>query len=295
MNNSNKSGRGLPAYTGAVFILFITLFAAAGVVNAETIRLKDGQIINGEILKKTEYSVIVKTPYQTRRIAMNEIVSIDREENKQERLFILTRDREIISGYLVEQDSLQVQYKTGPDDKIEKTISKLDILQMSSDEIRPVDLALGFRTGIFCPFHTGGSDLGVSPLFMADIGISSMMMRYLRFFMEVGYACPKNSDNNGRRMQIIPVTMNCEYRFMAPWKIEISPRFGLGAAMADYNSGEKDEKGGTLFLTTTGVRFTYPVKKHRIYAGLFTDYNLMTDTSGMISAISCGACIEYRL
>ena len=39
---------------------FLTLFIAAE-LSAEIIRLKDGQVINGKIISRNDYSIIVKT------------------------------------------------------------------------------------------------------------------------------------------------------------------------------------------------------------------------------------------
>lgn len=295
MMNKNKTYYIKSTTAGIVISFFFVLLVSAGIARAETIRLKDGQVINGQIVRRSEYSLVIKTPYQTRRIPLYDVKSIDKEDNRRERIYIYTINREVISGYLVEQDSLQVQYTLNPDDKNGRTISKLDILQMSSDEIRPVDLALGFRTGVFCPLNTGGAKLGIAPMFTGTVGISSMAVRYLRIFLETGYTSAKNSDNQDRRMQIVPVTLNGEYRYTGPWKIEISPRLGLGLTMADYNSGENDRINGTVFTLAGGLKILYPVRVYRFYAGLFTDYYMLTDMSGVVNATSCGLCLEYRL
>jgi hypothetical protein len=274
--------------------IFLTLFTAAK-LSAEIIRLKDGQVINGKIISRNDYSIIVKTRYQTRRLSIDEILSIDKEQNDLQQLYILTRDREIIKGFLVEQDSLQVRYKTSTDSESSKTISKLDILKMSNEEIHAVDLEIAVKAGVFYPLNTGGAGLGPSAIYLANIGFSSMIERNWRFSLEAGYTQSKNRNASERYMQIIPITLNSEYRFIVPWRnIEISPRIGIGAALVDYNSGENVELSSRVFAGLAGMKITYPVKPHSFHIGIFADYLMLLDTSGNLRSVMGGIYADFR-
>jgi len=279
-----------------IILIYLMLFISASALSAEIIRLKDGQVINGTIVSRTEYSLVVKTRYQTKRISVYDLLSIEEEKTELQRLYILKNNKEIISGYLVEQDSLQVQYKLKPDSETTNTISKLDIIKMSSEEIKPVDLSAGLKAGIFYPINTGGANLSPSAIFLVDIGMSSIARRNLRFFVESGYTECENKEESERHMQIIPVLLNAEYRFFTGlWKLDISPRIGLGIAMTDYNSGENVELSGPVLAAAAGFKIMRPVRSGDLHLGIFADYMMLCDASGLLHSAIGGICIEYRL
>ena len=107
-----------------------------------------------------------------------------------------------------------MRYKTSADTESSKTISKLDILKMSNEEIRAVDFEIAVKAGVFYPINAGGAGLGPSAIYLVNFGFSSMIERNWRFSLEAGYTQSKSKDASERYIQVIPITLNSEYRFV---------------------------------------------------------------------------------
>ena len=274
--------------------LLILLFFAAN-LSAEIIRLKDGQILNGEIISKDERFITVKTRYQTRKIALYDVQAIEEEKTGLDKIYIFTRDNKVIKGFLVEQDSMQVEYKTSEDSPDTKIISKLDILQLSNEEIRPVDLEFALKPCVFFPLNSGGAKLEPAPAVMAGAGFSSMFRRDLRIVLESGYARSENSETADRYLQAIPVILSAAYRFTLPFfGIEITPKLGAGVSMVEFNDGEGDEFSSTVLSGAGGLKITYPVIPYRLHIGIFGDYLTFFDSSGALNSVLSGVFIGLR-
>ncbi len=276
-----------------IFHIF-TLSLITAVLSAEIIRLNDGQVLNGEIIARDKRFITVKTRYQTRKIARYDLASIEKEKTGLDRIYIFTRDNNVIAGFLVEQDSMQVEYKTNEGSSDTKTISKLDILQLSNEEIRPVDLEFSLKPCGFFPLNSGGAKLEPAPAVLAGAGFSSMFIRNLRVSLESGYAHSENSKTPDRYLQAVPVTLSASYRLIVPLGIEITPKIGAGVSMFDFNNGEGDEFSSTLLTGTLGLQITYPVIPYKLHLGLFGDYLTFYDGSGTLNSVMSGIFVGLR-
>ncbi len=277
------------------FIINIfTLLLFTADLSAEIIRLKDGQVLNGEIIGRDERFITVKTRYQTRKIARYDLAAIEKEKTGLDRIYIFTRDNNVIAGFLVEQDSMRVEYKIKEDSPDTKTISKLDILQLSNEEIRPVDLEFTLKLCAFFPLNSGGAKLEPAPAVLAGAGFSSMFRRNLRFSLESGYVQSENSKTSERYLKAVPVTLSAAYRFTVPLGIEVTPKIGAGVSMFEFNDGEGDEFSSTVLAGTAGLQITYPVIPYKLHIGLFGDYLTFYDGSGFFNSAMSGFFVGLR-
>lgn len=277
----------------AVIGAFLVLLAATGSV-AEIIHLHDGQVINGEIVERGDGFIKVKTRYQVRYLGLGTIKKIEKERRGLDRVYILTRENTVIAGYLVEEDSLQVVYRDAPD-TADKNISKLDVLRMSNEEIRPIDMEFRFRPGAFIPLNTGGADLGLATAYTGSIGINAMFVPRLRFLLDVGFARSENDGNPGRYLQVVPVTLSAAFRFSLTRQFEVIPRMGLGGAALDYHSGEGDELATVSAAFVAGLTFSFALAPRRFYLGIYGDYLLLYDFSGALHTVVTGVFAGFRL
>ncbi len=278
----------------AVAFLLVAL-AFSGHALAEIISLHDGQVINGEIIQRGDGYITVKTKYQTRMIYTGEIKSIEKERSGLERVYILTRDNAVIPGYLVEEDALRVVYRDEPN-SADKSISKLDVLKMSSEEIHAVDLEFRFMPGAFIPLNSGGAKLGPATSFTGSVGMNAMFLPRMRFLLEAGYAKSENDEpRHGRSLTVIPVTLSAAYRFPLTRRLEIAPRLGLGFAMLDYKTDEGDELSTMCLSTVAGFNLSFAFVPRRFYVGVFTDYMLLYDFSALLHTVNLGVYAGFRL
>ena len=188
----------------------------------------------------------------------------------------------------------QVEYKTSEDSPDTKTISKLDILRLSNEEIRPVDLEFALKPGVFSPLNSGGAELEPAPAVMAAAGFSSMYIRNLRVVLESGYAHSENSEISDRYLQTVPVTLSAAYRFTIPLGIEITPRLGVGVSMFEFKDGEGYEYNSTVITGIGGLKITYPVIPYKLHIGIFGDYLSLYDGSGLLNSVMSGVFLGYR-
>lgn len=293
MNCFTKKNRVHSFCRAAVIGTFLVLFAATGAV-AEIIHLYDGQVINGEIVGRGDGFIKVKTRYQVRYLNLDAIRKIEKERRGLDRVYILTRENAVITGYLVEEDSLQVVYRDAPD-TADRTISKLDVLRMSKEEIRPIDMEFRFRPGAFIPLNTGGADLGLATAYTGSIGINAMIVPRLRFLLDVGFARSENDGNPGRYLQVVPVTLSAAWRFSLTRQFEIIPRMGLGVAALDYHSGEGDELATVSAAVIAGLTFSFALAPRRFYLGIYGDYLLLYDFSAALHTVITGVFAGFRL
>ncbi len=103
------------------------------------------------------------------------------------------------------------------------------------------------------------------------------------------------SGSSSRYLQIIPVTLGAEYRRRIPWNMEFSPRLGLGIALTEFSDGEGFIYSGTLPSLVAGFRLACPIIQHKLYAGIFSDYMMIIDSSGMLHSAMAGAFAAYRI
>jgi len=278
-----------------MFLFFAVLIIQSVPASSEIIRLKDGQVIRGEIVKQGDAYLRVKTRYQTRLVRRSNIERIEKGGMELRKIYIFTREGVVIEGYLVEEDSQQVIYRKSKTSSITKNISKLDILRMSQEPIRPVDLEFAFKPGIFYPFNTGGAELAPSSSLMANLSLNSMIVSGLRVELDAGYTKSENSDEPERFMQIVPVTLSLTRPFKFGNSFFVSPRLGAGLSMVDYDSGQGEEMDGQIFTVTSGLKFQYSLIARRFYIGLFFDYYMLWDSSGKLHAGIAGVSLSYRL
>ena len=264
-------------------------------VFSEIIHLKDGQVIRGKIIEDRGRYIKVKTRYQTRLVRRNNIGRIEKGVVSLRKIYMLTRDSIVIKGYLVEQDSLRVVYKENKNSVTNKTISKLDILRMSDNEIRPVDLEFAFKPGIFIPFNSGGADLAPSTALMASLSFNTIVIQGLRAEIDAGFTRSENSDNPERYMQVLPVTLCAVYPFRITRAFSVSPKLGCGMSMVEYNSGQGEEFKGNLFTAAAGLKFQYSLIPRRFFIGLFFDYYMIMDSTGNLHTGIGGLSLSYRI
>ncbi len=271
------------------------MLRAAIPAGAEIIHLKDGQVIRGEIVKKGDGYIQVKTRYQVRLVRKSNIERIEEGGNSLRKIYMLTREGVVVKGYLVEQDSQRVVYKKNETSVENSTMSKLDILRMSEEEIRPVDLEFAFKPGIFFPFNSGGANLAPSTALMANLSFNSIVVPGLRAEIDSGFTRTENSDDPERYMQVIPVTVSGIYPLRISRSFTFSPRLGAGMSMVEYNSGQGEELDGQIFTLTAGLKFQYSLIQRRFFIGVFFDYYMLWDSSGMLHTGIGGVALSYRL
>ncbi|TAL31037.1 MAG: hypothetical protein EPN93_18615 [Spirochaetes bacterium] len=280
------------AILAGAFLLGVLSFTSRAL--AEIISLHDGQVINGEIIQRGDGYITVKTKYQTRQINLGEVKSIEKERKGFERVYILTRENAVISGYLVEEDALRVVYREGQDAP-DKTLSKLNIVKMSGEEISPVDLEFRFMPGAFIPLNTGGSHLGPATSYMGSAGFNALFVPRMRLLLDAGYAKSVNGEHSERYLQVIPVIASAVYPFRATSRLEIIPRLGLGFTRLEYYDGEKDELSTMAMTTVAGLSLSFSFVPRRFYLGLFADYMMLYDFSAALHAVVAGVFAGFRL
>jgi hypothetical protein len=154
-------------------IALCALMLIPALLNAEFIYLKDGQVIQGAIIAEDAQFYTVKTKYQTRKIARDDVIRIMYGERKMERVYLLLNDGTRDGGYLVDQDAEKIILRDTETSPKERIVLKSKVKQMSSSEIIPLEPSLTFRGGIFLPFNSEGAKLKPTTISMpAVISIS---------------------------------------------------------------------------------------------------------------------------
>ncbi len=105
-----------------ICLFFLLLFPSYGLM-AETIYMNDGQILNGKILSENDQEIQLQTKYQTKVIQKRYISRII-YKTELERVQIVTKDGQLINGFLVSQDLTNVIYKASNDSEEEITLSR---------------------------------------------------------------------------------------------------------------------------------------------------------------------------
>jgi hypothetical protein len=288
---SNAINPFITALAGAFLLFALSL---TGDARAEIIYLNDGQVINGEIIQRGDGYITVKTKYQTRQINLGEVKSIEKERKGLERIYILTRENVVISGYLVEEDSLRVVYRD-EQNSADKSLSKLDVLKMSSEEISAVDLEFRFMPGAFIPLNSGGAHLGPATSYMGSVGFNALFVPRLRVLLDAGYAQSQNSEHPGRALSVVPVTLSAAYPFPITRRFEFIPRLGLGFAMLQYSTGEGDQLGTMSMASVAGFTLSFAFVPRRFYLGVFADYMMLYDFSAALHSVNTGVFAGFRL
>lgn len=114
-----------------VLSAFLLIFLSTSVLFAETVYLKDGQILNGKILKEDDEAITIETRFQTKTIEKKYITRVSYNISL-EPVQIVTKDNDLIKGYLVLQDSTRVVYKKTEDD--------LDDISIPRDRVKSVTI-----------------------------------------------------------------------------------------------------------------------------------------------------------
>ncbi len=282
-----------------LLLQFILLFALAlpDRPRAELVHLKDGQVLSGSITARDRDTITVKSAYLEKVVKRSDILRIEEAKKELEPLYILTTGGDTISGFLVEQDARQVVYRLTADSEEDRTISKLHVKKMSREEFRPVDLEFFLRPGVFLPLNPGNSRLGPAPMLMAGAGANSMWKRWMRLELEAGYAKSDSREYGGQYLRVLPVFLSATTDYVLPFYPDIAavPRLGLGLAMLEYDDGEGGRHSGNAMGITAGLGLRYCLLRHRVYAGLWTDYSMLYDGSGMLHVMTLRISGNYRL
>ena len=260
--------------------------------SAEIVYLKDGQVINGSIIAEDTDTLVVKTPYQTRRISRPDVLRIMYGERKMEKIYLLMRDGTTITGYLVDQDAEKVIIRDSEKSKEERSISKSGIKQMSGSEIVPLDPSVSVRAGILFPLSTGGSSLNPAPIILAGSDITFQWIKNVRVLAEVGYS-RSTSEHKNQYMQFVPFLVSARYDFSV-FSFHMVPSILLGTTMIDYDDGEGSKTRSFAFTAGAGCGLVYEIIDRHLYAGLYPEYYFMRDSADSLHSIGATLGVSYR-
>ncbi|NMB64109.1 MAG: hypothetical protein GYA16_04480 [Spirochaetes bacterium] len=116
----------------------IVWFMFSGNVFAESVFLKDGTIIEGDIVKETDKATTVKTREgKTVTIQRKDILRMLVNESYKTKMYIMKSSKEVLGVYIVEEDNESYTYRTELQSAEEYKINKDDVLFVS--KIPPKD------------------------------------------------------------------------------------------------------------------------------------------------------------
>jgi hypothetical protein len=277
----------------AVVIFILVIFFLPIRAIAETIYLKDGQILKGSIVDENSKTIFLKTRYHTRKIYRDHILRIMYGNRDLESVYLHLKDGSLINGFLVDQDSEKIIFRTEKNSPDEKTILKSNIRQISGEEIKLLYPDISFSAGIYYPVNSGGAALSPAPVYFAGSGFNFTPIDNSRILFEIGYTKSRSSENSGRAFQFIPLTVNALYSIQMS-SLNIVPRAGVGAAMVSFDDGEGGEYTGYDFTASLGAGIDYIVKRYGIRITIITEYNVILEGTETLGSLILRAGFNYR-
>lgn len=277
------------------FVLMLILCAVPfTALRAEYLYLKDGQVIQGEIVSEDAAFYTVKTKYQVRKVARDDVLRIMYGERKMEPIYLIMNDGTTRKGFLVDQDSEKVIIREREDSAKEISIPKSEIRQMSAGEIVPLNPSIYLRGGYFIPLNSGGARLNSAPAIFAGSDMNFPFIRNTRVLIESGYInC--DSPNQGMTMRFIPLLLSLKYH----WQIgsspfTIIPGITSGITLIDFNDGENSEY--RVFAGTAGcsIGAGYEFIRNTLYSSVTADYLLFNDREATLHTLTVSASVSYR-
>jgi hypothetical protein len=121
----------------SVILLFIFLLLPCS-LSAESVFLKNGDIIEGMILKETGSSIEINmSDKNTRKIARSDVIRILYHGNYKNRKYLTKTDGTVIEVYIVDEDAKGYTYRISLNSPLEKYISKDDVDSISRKKVPP--------------------------------------------------------------------------------------------------------------------------------------------------------------
>jgi len=309
-----------------VFLIFILN------INAEVVYLKDGQVINGAIIRENKTEIWIKSKYKTSKILRENILRVLYGERKLETIYIQLKNNTIIKAFLVDQDNNKVIIRRKQDSSKEETIFKEQIKQMSQEKILLFFPGITVRPSTYIPLNTGkGANLKPAFLFLAGYSVSLPFAINNRLEFETGYV--KNISNfvdvdgNIRELnlQTIPIMLYYSYNYnlkrffknnilktTADEKEKASEennlrkefnlldrfsligKVGVGSSFLIFDDGEGQKLSGIKFSAILGLGISTEILKKEFYINLYTDLNYVQDSNDFLISIIFSLGLSYR-
>jgi hypothetical protein len=260
---------------------------------AETVYLKDGQVLDGKIIGETTSEITVRTKFMTKRINRDNILRIMYGERKMEKIYLLMNDGTTQTGFLVDQDASQVIIRDQENSPQERSIPKSTIRQMSNSDIVPLDPSIFIRSGVFAPLNSKGSKLKPSICYYAGSDITFQWIKNVRVMAEAGYS-KNTSKNKGLYMQFIPIQASASYDIVLAKNLHLWPKLAFGATVVDFNDGEGTKTRSFSFSGNAGSGLVYEVIDRHLFIGLWAEYSFIRDKSSNLHNFIGTAGVSYR-
>lgn len=275
-----------------ILLLFISVFFIYDTLYAEYVYLKDGQVIQGKIIKEDQKEITIETKFQKKTVRRDDILRIMYGERKMEKIYLLMNDGTTRIVYKVDEDATQVIVREQENSSKEISIQKTDIKQMSASEIVPLEPSIFVRSGIFGPVNSKGAKLKPTIGFFAGSDLNFQWIKNVRILAEVGYA-KNTSSHDGLYMQFIPVQISGIYD-IAFGKFHMMPRIGFGGTVIDFDDGETEKTRSFAGAALAGNGFIYEAVERHFYIGVWADYWLMRDKSSTLHGYCATLGASYR-
>jgi hypothetical protein len=262
------------------FPLYLLIISILLLINplyllSEVIYLKDGQILNAEIIKEDTSTITIKTKYQTMVINRDTILRIMYGERQAETIYLLLNDNTLIKGFLVDQDANKVVIRRKKESTKEETFEKKNIKQMSPKEIFLYYPGIPVMAGLLVPLGSGGGNL--NPSFYISGGIDIRfpwqfpLLERGRLQFEVGISNCTSNENKNLSFFMLPISGSFIYRI--PYKyFMILPKFGLGASLISFNDGEGGSDIGVVPLVKIGIGVSREIITKKLFITAFLEY-----------------------
>jgi len=271
--------------------LFFALFL--NVAFAETVYLKDGQVLDGKIVGETTNEITVQTKFQTKRINRDNILRIMYGERKMEKIYLLMNDGTTQTGFLVDQDAAQVIIRDHENSPDEHSIPKSTIKQMSNSDIVPLDPSIFVRSGMFVPLNSKGAKLNPALCFFAGSDITFQWIKNVRVMAEAGYS-KNTSSNKGLYMQFIPIQASASYDIGLAKNLHLWPKIALGTTIINFDDGEGSKTRSITLSGNAGAGLVYEIVDRHLYMGVWAEYSYIRDKSANLHNVIGTAGVSYR-
>jgi len=306
-------------------IIFFLVFA--GLVRAEVLYLKDGQVLNGSIVKENDKFIWFKTKYKSSKFDRNKVVRVLYGQRELEKIYIQMKDERIIEAFMVDQDNKKVTIRLNKDSAKEDHILKSNIQQMSNERILVLRPAISLRTGYFIPLSTkSGADLQPTIMFMVGYGMRLLFIDNSRVMFEAGFA--KNTstftdvDGKSRELslQTIPLIVNYMYKYnfsrffgsskaakpkagsasqldstRAIWhRFDLLGKIGMGASFLTFDDAEGEKLSGIKMTALGGLGVSYELLRRRLFTQILSEFFFVYDQGATLQALLLSFRLEYR-
>lgn len=230
MNMRITIGRGFTSI-GTLLLVSLTAFSSIG---AETVKLKDGSVLRGQIISNTSESIILRTKDAETKIDQRSIESIDYSDHG--KATVVLNDGSRLTGTIEEQNSETLALNTTLGIL---TVQKSDIksieyprteapVQLKPEVTAPADrVRAGVRAAYFAPLGQTMSSYGTG-----TGGSVFMEARFDRVTAGLDYTAAQfNSGDRGRTLQISANRITLAYNFyFLGGPLSLSPVLGAGNA-----------------------------------------------------------------